>query len=141
MHFLWSAMGIGWISTALTWAKGCIDCAKKQVELRRELFAARNQEAKNEQLIQRLQDSAKLRPVLVLSFSAYWEWDNATSKYKPHPYCTRCFDVSGLAVHLQEKPLDGNERQNWACPECKESIPVGSWFRPPDKGPNGEEPT
>ena len=112
-----------------------LDLQEQLVSLRSELVIVEEDLVDKGRRIRSLEEAAKLRPRLVLNRSAYWEWNQSKHAYEEHPYCTRCFDADGLAIHLQEKPLDENERQSYGCPQCKQVIPVGHWFGPPDQGP------
>ena len=130
---------IAWVSRLVTVAKKAnqLELEEQLVKVRAELVGIQNELTDKGQLIMRLREAAKLRPRVALNFSAYWEWDANSGEYGLHPYCTRCFDVDGLAVHLQEKPLDDNERSSYGCPQCGQSVRVGHWFRPPDNDPDG----
>lgn len=130
---------IEWVGRLTTLAKKAnqLELQEQLVKLRAELVGVQNEVIDHNQLIDRLREAAKLRPKVVLHRSAYWEWQDATQSYGVHPFCTRCFDVDALAVHLQDKPLGKNERNSYACPECKNAIPIGHWFGPPDKDPDG----
>ena len=61
-----------------------------------------------------LEQSLQLKARLVRFDDAYYEMDSAGER-TGSPYCSRCWEVDHLAVHLTRAPLV----HNWACPQCK----------------------
>jgi hypothetical protein len=67
-----------------------------------------------ERRIAELEDLLDLKARLVRFEDAYYETDSGGER-AGSPYCSRCWEVDHMAVHLTRAPLVNN----WLCPQCK----------------------
>ena len=67
-----------------------------------------------ERRITELEQSLELKARLVRFQDAYYETDSAGERTGA-PYCSRCWEVDHMGVHLTRAPLV----HNWVCPQCK----------------------
>lgn len=68
--------------------------------------------------IERLEEGMRLKDVLIRHSDAYYEKDQEGSP-TGDPYCSRCYEVDHIAVHINQDPKD---RRRSICPKCKNSF-------------------
>ena len=79
--------------------------------------------------ISELKTKKSVREYLVLKDNAYWPKEGQIEGYGSGPWCSKCFDSSGVLISLHHKLASAMAMGNasfssykWQCPECKSSV-------------------
>lgn len=84
------------------------------LELQEQLRTKEDTIRELKQEIRDLRDKEDLRSRMALDHHAYYMKDASGRLNKKEPYCQRCFDVDGIACHLEKKHEFG------ICHNCKQ---------------------
>jgi hypothetical protein len=125
MPFAEIAAAIGGVKAAKDITKTLIDVSKgfEQAELRMKIIdlAAKLQDVTEE--LSELRLKLALREVMTFRDGVYWKDGD-----DEHPFCPRCFDVEGKAIHMHP-----DTPHWWDCKACKTSLKNQSNPLPPEK--------